>query len=152
MLQAFHRGYASGRKNRSIYDDKKELKLLLEVADLIDELKMIRNLLETQRKILQKTMSALRKFHPSDSPDEQPTSNVYVTNCTTSDNGVLSINVRNRPNRDDGIETTRMLAKGILAPASQDVVAADENVSLVLAEIEAINTDAGNTHRMVSLS
>ncbi|KAG9191414.1 hypothetical protein G6011_09502 [Alternaria panax] len=38
-FQEFQQGYASGRSNNAIFDDRPDLKLVLEVADIIDELK-----------------------------------------------------------------------------------------------------------------
>lgn len=52
-FQNFQQRCAIGRLDPTTLDDSQELKLVLEVADIIDELKMIRHLVETQKDVLQ---------------------------------------------------------------------------------------------------
>lgn len=50
--------------NLTVYEGQKELERLLEVADIIDELKMIQHLLETQMDVLKSAISALINLNP----------------------------------------------------------------------------------------
>lgn len=50
--------------NLTVYKGQKELERLLEVADIIDELKMIQHLLETQIDVLKSAISALINLNP----------------------------------------------------------------------------------------
>ncbi|CAN9315913.1 unnamed protein product [Alternaria alternata] len=59
-FQKFQRGYASGGDNNSIFNDRGDLKLLLEVADIIDELKMIQHLLNVQKDVIGSSIKALK--------------------------------------------------------------------------------------------
>ncbi|KAF2822899.1 hypothetical protein CC86DRAFT_469513 [Ophiobolus disseminans] len=64
-FQEYHRGYAGGGSG-SVFNDRKELKLVLEVADIIDELKMIRRLLGIQKDIVRQNRLALSLYDERD--------------------------------------------------------------------------------------
>jgi hypothetical protein len=153
MLQSFHKGYVSGKKDQSIFDDKEELKLLLEIVDIVDELKMIRNLIVLQRSLLRDFVWALRKFRPSNEAPEIPTTsyNVNFHKCTVQTGGAMTVDIRNSRESDKGVENTKILAQGISAPASQNVVDADETLAAVIAEMDATKSDSEYTHKMVRL-
>ncbi|CAN9267752.1 unnamed protein product [Alternaria alternata] len=60
-FQEFQQGYASGGDDNTIFNDRRDLKLVLDVADIIDELKMIEHLFSIQEEIIGSSVKALGK-------------------------------------------------------------------------------------------
>ncbi|CAN9264589.1 unnamed protein product [Alternaria alternata] len=58
-FQEFQQGYASGGDDNTIFNDRRDLKLVLDVADIIDELKMIEHLFSIQKEIIESSVKAL---------------------------------------------------------------------------------------------
>jgi hypothetical protein len=127
-FQQFHRRYANGEYNIKTFDDRGDMKIMLDVADIIDELKMIRHILQTQKDILLQMTSALRQLDISDVRSQQPASDT------------------------EGFQSIRALAQGIAGPTKDHILAAADTLALVLTEIAGINDDAQATHRTVSVS
>ncbi|CAN9386060.1 unnamed protein product [Alternaria alternata] len=69
-FQIFQKGYASGGHNKTIFNNRSDLKLVLEVADIIDELKMIQHLLNTQKDVVESSIKALNT-HVLNPPENQ---------------------------------------------------------------------------------
>jgi hypothetical protein len=133
-----------------LYDGRDELKSVLEVADIIDELKMIRHLLQTQRDVLKPLVSALTKLNPSNQPpDASHNTNIEVKHCRVGGN--LTIALNSEGTLSNSIETTKALAQGIDGRAKDNVISTDETLVAVLAGIDSIHQDADYTHRMVSI-
>ncbi|KAF7670940.1 hypothetical protein GT037_010904 [Alternaria burnsii] len=65
-FQEFQRGYTSSGKNKTIgkddpiFNDRSDVNLILEVADIIDELKMIQHLLKIQKDVIKSSIQALK--------------------------------------------------------------------------------------------
>jgi hypothetical protein len=133
-----------------VLDDRRELKLVLEVADIIDELKMIRHLINTQREVLKNLISALREFSPSgDIPSQNQMSNVVFNNATSTDKSTMIFNIQHQFSSSQLIETTKLLAQAISVPARDSIIFTEEMLVSVLTEIATITQDAEYTHQMV---
>ncbi|RYO95467.1 hypothetical protein DL762_000029 [Monosporascus cannonballus] len=120
----------SGILSSSLLDDQRELKLVLEVADIIDELKMIQHLVDKQREVLKSLILALRKLNPSrDNQSHQVFSNIKI-----SDN----------ISRDSATQTN-----GIAGAARDSVISAEEVLVMLLSEIDTVKKDVEYTHKML---
>ena len=102
-----------------LLDNSRELKLILEVADIIDELNMIQHLVKKQRKVLESLKLALRGRIPSGNSPIEPDSNIIV--------------------HDDSIS----------GAAGHYVFAADEMLGFLRTEFSDLKKDAEYTHTMV---
>jgi hypothetical protein len=125
------------------------LKGVLEVADIIDELKMITHLLQIQRDVLKPMVSALTRLSPSHLPRADVQSNVTMTGIHDSS---VWVNITTEGIHSDSIETTRVLAQGIKGGAKDNVISTDETLVTVLAGLDGINKEAEYTHRMVNIA
>ncbi|KAL7800769.1 hypothetical protein V8C43DRAFT_325967 [Trichoderma afarasin] len=130
--------------------DLPELKLVLEVADILDELKMIRNLADKQREVLKSLIMALCHLHPSSVADLDEGGQLsVVTQCTFGDDTNFNIYQQQRYSNDSA-ETTKRLAAKIQKGASRDaVVSADETLLLLIAEVDKLTQEGENTHKML---
>ncbi|KAH8710144.1 hypothetical protein GQ44DRAFT_830452 [Phaeosphaeriaceae sp. PMI808] len=147
-FQEFHQNHSSGESSSTFLDDRRELKLVLEIADIIDELKMIRHLIDKQREVLKSLILALVKLNSDSQPhrernsDNQPleqynTYNVY---------GTMNIQVQNRQDIIYGVENT---TQGVPGAARDHVISADAMLVLLLTEIDVIKNDAEYAHKML---
>jgi hypothetical protein len=155
-FQNFHRDYDSAEGSRSaVFNSGHELRSVLEVADIIDELKMIQHLLQTQKDVLQQVIHALRMLNPSQplgakkGPENEV--HLHMDGAVVMERGKLFVNVANQSGNGDSLETTKALAKCISGIASQHVVSSDATLLATLAEIGGINDEAKYTHKMVSV-
>jgi hypothetical protein len=151
-FQDFQQGYAVGGSSSTIYDGRDELKGVLEVADIVDELKMIRHLLQVQRDVLKLMASALTRLNPSRGPRTEVSNKVILDRIRVSENASLIVTVSAGGITSDSIETTKILAQGIYeGGAKQNVISTDERLLAVLAGLDGIKKEAEYTHRMVSI-
>lgn len=146
-FEEFHLHYSNGNPGSIVLDDRRELKLVLEVADIIDELNMIQYLLRQQRDVLQSLIRLLREHKPSAPQPDRETS-VTFSDVNMRGNASVLINFHQQPGSSYEIENTKALAKGIDGIARDHVVAADEKLLSLRAEIDVIIGDAGNVHKM----
>jgi hypothetical protein len=146
-LQEFHKEYANVEPLMSVYDGQKELERLLEVADIIDELKMIQHLIETQRDVLKSVISALINLNPS-SESKNPPAQIHVNRCHFSSGGSLVINNTSKDSLDN-VETTKALAQGIGGIARENVILMEETLVTVLTQLSDISKNAEYTQKMV---
>ncbi|KAL6825433.1 hypothetical protein J3E69DRAFT_366034 [Trichoderma sp. SZMC 28015] len=130
--------------------DLPELKLVLEVADILDELKMIRNLADKQREVLKSLIMALCHLNPSQGSDSDEGGQLSViTQCTFGDSTIFNIYQQQKYSADSA-ETTKRLAAKIQKGASRDaVVSADETLLLLIAEVDKLTQEGENTHQML---
>jgi hypothetical protein len=155
-FEEFHENHERGDSESTALDDRRELKLVLEVADIVDELKMIRHLLEKQREVLRFLISALVKFHPSKDNFIPETQNYNVTfgeirmDGQHNSVGVFSTVAKNDNVND--LENTKKLAQQIAQEAREDVISADELLVFLLSETDGIRVDAEYTHKMVNFT
>lgn len=131
-------------------DDRRELRLVLDFADIMDELNMIRHLAEKQRGVIKSLATALRELHPA---DESPTShggiffhgNTFA--CTGEGRQHTVVNL-NHGGTSIETEVTRNIAEGVKGAASKTIISADETLDLLLAELSAMRKDAEYSHKM----
>jgi hypothetical protein len=107
---------------------------VLEVADIQDELRMIRQLIQTQRNVLRLEVAVLIK-----------SMNESVPNSQKEQMPFLNFLIRNNQNdsTDDGKKT------GITQHYLESV---DERLISVLTEIDEIKEEAESTHKSVSVT
>lgn len=124
---------------------------MLEVADIVDELKMIRHLVNQQRGVLKSSLYALSTLNPSQNNDPEPRTsiNISVASNRISDNGCIVVNSRNILSGDEELEEMRLLAKGIAGAAKDISVSTDEVLVPLCADLDVIRNDADQTHSMV---
>lgn len=122
------------------------------MADILDELKMIRDLADKQREVLKSLIMALRHLNPSQGSDSDEGGQLSViTQCTFGDSTIFNIYQQQKYSADSA-ETTKRLAAKIQKGASRDaVVSADETLLLLIAEVDKLTQEGENTHKMVSL-
>jgi hypothetical protein len=125
------------------------LKGVLEVADIIDELKMIKHLLQTQREVLKPLVLALAKLNPNQEFRGASTTNSYIEVSNMHVRGDCYITSTSGGTISNSIETTRALAQGIHGRARDDVISTEETLVAILAGIDGIYHEANYTHRMV---
>jgi hypothetical protein len=131
-------------------DDRKELKLVLEIADIVDELKMIRHLIQRQREVLKSLILALLKLNPEKDPNRpQGGSHVRIYDNTVSDSGFLNVTVNHHEGPADLAETIKNLAQGISGASKNIIVSADEELVAIVSELDTMNDDADYAHKMV---
>ena len=133
----------------SALDNSGELTLTLEVADVLDELKMIRNLVVKQREILKDIINALRELNPSQGQQEV-SGDINFVNNTMSNNGLVHVQLQGGRTHADDTENIKLLAKGISGPARDHLIQTEEDLVSIISQIDAIKDDVEFTHRMVS--
>jgi hypothetical protein len=131
----------------TVYDGQKELERLLEVADIIDELKMIQHLQETQRDVLKSAISALINLNPSpEGKKPHAQINVYGNKIDTGGTVIIHNTSIDSP---DNVETTKALAQGIAGAAREHVILMEETLVTVLTQLSDISKNAEYTQKMV---
>jgi hypothetical protein len=131
----------------TVYDGQKELERLLEVADIIDELKMIQRLQETQRDVLKSAISALISLNPSpEGKKPHAQINIYGNEINTGGTVIIHNTSIDSP---DNVETTKALAQGIAGAARENVILMEETLVTVLTQLSDISKNAEYTQKMV---
>lgn len=126
---------------------------MLEVADIIDELKMMRHLLQTQQDTLMPMALALARLNPSyEDAAEHVTNNIQTEirirgdnnniTCETNSAGVLN---------SDKTENTKVLAQRIDGQSRENIISAYETLLAAVAALEGIRKEAEHTHILVSV-
>ncbi|KAF2681263.1 hypothetical protein K458DRAFT_372123 [Lentithecium fluviatile CBS 122367] len=142
-FENFHLHYANGIPGAIVLDDRAELKLVLEIADIIDELNMMQYLFKQQRDVLQSLIQQLREHKPS-TPQPDRVQNLQIIGMTVRDQAVVSFNIQRHADNFFEIENTKALANGIGGIARDHVISTDEKLLSLRAEIAAIINDAEN--------
>jgi hypothetical protein len=127
-------------------DNHRELTLTLEVADILDELKMIRSLVEKQQQVVKDVASALSQFKsPKDDSTEKRPSGIDETQPNSD---------RTRPNETqpskDETEIINVPVKGITGAGKHYLTSTGETFAWIFSEIDSVQSDAEYTHKMVS--
>ncbi|KAH8802516.1 hypothetical protein F5884DRAFT_473742 [Xylogone sp. PMI_703] len=151
-FQEFQHPESGGPLSPAALDDQRELKLVLEVADIIDELKMIRYLIDKQREVLKALIVALLKLNPSsDNQHKQPLSQTMVYNNYFYEGSIMNIVVENQNHESviGAAESSKILAQGIAVPARDSIVFIEEALAFLLTEIDDIRNHAEYTHKML---
>jgi hypothetical protein len=152
-FEQYSQGHSAGDSGSTALDDRQELKLVLELTDVIDELKMIRNLVEKQRKVLKSLVVALRRLNAAGKEESGgPWDYVHVENnrFEVSDHGTMTVlfsHERHEALGEDA-ESIKLLARGIKGTSQDIVVSTDETLVLLLTELDAMRNDADYTHKM----
>lgn len=150
FFEEFHRVHSTTGSRAELFEDIRELKTVLEVADIIDELKMFHHLVDKQREVLKSLILALIKFHPSvqqDNSGVQATSQISENQCRDNAVQINSIQIHTaNPNLAD---TIKILAQGVEGPARDIVTDFDDILTSFLAELESMRNDAEYTHKML---
>ncbi|KAL5373726.1 hypothetical protein DPSP01_012471 [Paraphaeosphaeria sporulosa] len=133
-------------------DDSKESKLVLEVSDIVDELKMIKSLVQTQRGVLKTFIEALTRKNPStDEPQQNSRKRANISKCsfTSTDASRMFINLQNQETLHRDSEDIKLLAQDISGAAASYAVTADETLVSLLKDLDEIKEEADYTHRML---
>ncbi|KAI4661743.1 uncharacterized protein J4E78_004532 [Alternaria triticimaculans] len=150
-FQDFHEGYATGESSSKVYDGHNELQGVLEVADIIDELKMIRHLLQTQLDILKPMVSALTRLNPSlgrTTEHQNNSMNIQVDADSITGPMTIMASVGGTLNTEQ-LETTNVVAQSINGQSKENVIMMDKTLLAVLVGLEGISKEAEHTHRLL---
>jgi hypothetical protein len=154
-FEAYSRNYATGDVDATALDDRQELKLVLEVTDIIDELKMIRHLAEKQREVLKALVTALIKLHPADAQADGLSGSppVTINECGFHNNGPGHQFITFTTQAAEGIradaQDIKILAQGIQEPARETLISTDETLVLLIMELDIVRKDAEYAHKTV---
>jgi hypothetical protein len=147
-FEEFHQHYSNGNPSTIVLDDRTELKLVLQISDIIDELNMMQYLFKQQRDVLQSLIRQLRDHYPS-RPQAAPVQNLQIQGVTLNDHAVASFNIHHHADNLFEIGNTTVLANGINGMAREHVISTDEKLLSLRAEIAAIISDAEKVRNMV---
>jgi hypothetical protein len=154
-LEEYSKDHSNGELGSTALNDRRELKLVLEVADIIDELKMISHLADKQREVLKSLVLALRKLSPEGNPSDSKGGefNCIISNNKASESGRQQnmIIIQQNEGISSQAENIRILAQRIRGAARETVVSADETLILLMTELEIMRKDADYTQKMVRL-
>ncbi|PVH96135.1 hypothetical protein DM02DRAFT_632249 [Periconia macrospinosa] len=138
-FQEFYQAHSRGNSTSTFLGDLCGLTPVLKVADLMDELKMIRHLVDNQREVLKFLISGLRKLNPSrDQPHAERSSSVKIATISCSDQAIFALSVQNY-----------QCNIGVSGAPRDHVVSADEILVLLLTEIENMKDDVVYTQKML---
>ena len=153
-FEEYSKDHSNGELGSTAFNDRRELRLVLEVADIIDELKMIWHLADKQREVLKSLVLALRKLSPEGEPSDSRDFHCSIRNNTASHAGRQQniIVIQQNEGISSQAENIRILAQRIRGAARETVVSADETLILLMAELEIMRKDADYTQKMVRLS
>ncbi|CAN9168945.1 unnamed protein product [Alternaria sp. RS040] len=135
-FQRFQQGYASGRNDTTIFNDRRDLKLVLEVSDIIDELKMIRHLLYVQMNVIDPSILGLEK-------PESFQSEVSITPYRVID--TIRPVLDHLDNISKDAEHTRKMLLNLLDLKSNAASLAEARASLAAAQSSAKEAQAAST-------
>lgn len=150
FFEEFHRIHSTTGSRAELFEDIRELKTVLEVADIIDELKMFHHLVDKQREVLKSLILALIKFHPSmqqGGSGVEARSEISGNRCR--DNAVQINSIQLHTGNPNLADTIKILAQGVEGPARDIVTDFDDILTSFLAELESMRNDAEYTHKMV---
>lgn len=138
----------------ALLDDKQELRLVLQVADVADELRMIRHIVNKQRDVVKDFMWALSQLN-SEKDTGQKAMKVSINNNHSKGDSKMTNIINNAQLTQMSAATTtsqviHYLAKRIAGKSSNMLVALDGELELFLADLDAIKNDADSAHQEVS--
>ncbi|KAH6856234.1 hypothetical protein B0I37DRAFT_72003 [Chaetomium sp. MPI-CAGE-AT-0009] len=142
---------AGDSSDSTALDDRRELQLVLDFADIIDELNMIRHLAEKQREVIKSLAMALRTLNPT---EESPVSHGGIFfqgntfTCSGEGRQQTVVNLSHGGTSTEA-EVIRTIAQGIKGAASKTIISADETLDLLLAELSVMRKDAEYSHKML---
>jgi hypothetical protein len=152
-LEEFQLRHSGGSDGSTFMDDQRELKLVLEVVDIFDELKMIRHLVDKQRNLLTACASALTKWSPSQGAQKQPPSlaTVNLANVDVHMQAQIVMNfvLSSSHGNIEGVETIKLLSSGVAGAARDHILATDYMLVSLDYDLEIIQNDALHTHKML---
>ena len=127
---------------------------MLEVADIIDELKMIRHLVDKQREVLKTLINVLIKLNPSGDDEHRKaisqTIQIIDNAFYEGSNMNLLFENQNHESIMGLAESSKILAQKLAVPARHSIEFIEDVLASLLTEIDDIRNDADYTHKMVS--
>jgi hypothetical protein len=151
-FEEYSRSHSAGDFTSTALDDRKELRLVLDVIDIIDELKMVRHLAGKQMEILRALVLALRELNPGEEKKEVPASYGGIYNNSCRESGHMVINMANNFH-NTGIsadaENLKTLTQGIAGMARETATMTNETLLLLITDVDAMRRDAEYAHKMV---
>ncbi|KAL6412243.1 hypothetical protein AUP68_04626 [Ilyonectria robusta] len=151
-FQDFHREQSDISLSSPAYNDRKELKLVLEVADVLDELNMLYRLMEKQQEVLGSLRSALHNLIPG-AEDRTVRPNVLVHqrgdgHMDLQGSGSFSVTQDGdgfvRLNADHGNHTKEI--RGLAGKLSKKAM---RELGTIMKELGGMKSDAKYTHKML---
>ncbi|OAL53516.1 hypothetical protein IQ07DRAFT_640571 [Pyrenochaeta sp. DS3sAY3a] len=147
-FQEFQRHYTNGNPSANALDDRTELKLVLEISDIIDELNIMQYLFKQQRDVLQSLIRQLQVHYPS-TPRPDRVHDLQTVSISVHDHAVVSFDIHRQADNSFEIESTTAIANGIDGIARDHVISTDEKLLSLQAEIAAIISDADEVRNML---
>ncbi|KAJ8128035.1 hypothetical protein O1611_g5601 [Lasiodiplodia mahajangana] len=149
QIECFQRFQSSELYQARSSDDQDELNLFLEVADIIDELKMIRHLVQQQRAVLNALIGVLRSWHVDANAPKEYGGQVQFFNNRLSGGSAVKIEVFSSRNDLEFLENTKLSASRVAGVAKSYVIYTEETLMRLAINLEAIQNDAEYTQKLL---
>ncbi|QGI69594.1 hypothetical protein CEK26_013550 [Fusarium fujikuroi] len=150
FFQSFSSAREVGELSSEHLNGHQELALVLEIADIIDELNMMRHLIQKQREVLKSLIMALRKLNPtSDSNTDRTGLTLSIQSNTVAGRGQMNVLVNHHEGLTDLAESIKILAQGISGRSRDIVISTDDDVLTITAELSILKSDAEYNHKML---
>jgi hypothetical protein len=149
QFEAYSQSHTAGDVDASALDDRRELTLALDLADIIDELNIIRYLAETQREVIKSLALVLRQFQPTLGSGHGKQGISFEGNNITICGGQPIFQLQNTGGIEVDPNFTKTIVQGIEGLAGNAVLSADETLEFLLADIETMRKDAEYARKMV---
>jgi hypothetical protein len=140
-------------ERRDVLDDKRELALALEVTDILDELKMIRQVIEDQEYVLRMMVDSIAKLNPKMVPGDGSQgfgNRLKVGNMTV--HGDLIFNTTNSIAGaiiEPHIPSLRALMAGGIGQGCDFILQTEDNLVSLQKQLGNMQKDADDTYKLV---
>ncbi|KLP16776.1 uncharacterized protein LW94_2719 [Fusarium fujikuroi] len=150
FFQSFSSAREVGELSSEHLNGHQELALVLEIADIIDELNMMRHLIQKQREVLKSLIMTLRKLNPtSDSNTDRTGLTLSIQSNTVAGRGQMNVLVNHHEGLTDLAESIKILAQGISGRSRDIVISTDDDVLTITTELSILKSDAEYNHKML---
>ncbi|KAI0099775.1 hypothetical protein GGR51DRAFT_576190 [Nemania sp. FL0031] len=129
--------------------DQDELKLFLEVADIIDELKMIRHLVGQQRAVLNSLIGVMRSRHVDTNAPREHGGHLHFADNKIEQGAIVNLTISSTRNDFELLENTRLSASRIAGVAKGYVISTEETLGRLAVNLEAVRNDAEYTQKLL---
>ncbi|KAF5631385.1 uncharacterized protein FTJAE_7895 [Fusarium tjaetaba] len=150
-FQSFSSAREVGELSSEHLHGHQELALVLEIADIIDELNMMRHLIQKQREVLKSLILAMRILNPaSDSKTDRTGVMFSINEPVISGNGAINVLTNHHDGLTDLADSIKILAQGISGRSRDIVISTDDDLLAIYTELKIMKEDAEYNHKMTA--